>query len=109
MSDRERFALLHTLLVRLRDQPKLMEDQADPLVRKLEGFAKAVRRDIHKMRAFVRFREMQDDGGTRLRRVVRARIPHRPRQRGVLRQSLRGDALVDPDARHLRSIGTASG
>ncbi|MDB5678778.1 UdgX family uracil-DNA binding protein [Sphingomonas bacterium] len=64
-SDRERFALLHALLARLRDQPKLMDDQADPLVRKLEGFAKAVRRDIHKMRAFVRFREMQDDGGTR--------------------------------------------
>ena len=64
-SDRERFALLHTLLVRLRDQPKLMDDQADPLVRKLEGFAKAVRRDIHKMRAFVRFREVTDDGGTR--------------------------------------------
>ncbi|MBN8816167.1 MAG: UdgX family uracil-DNA binding protein [Sphingomonas sp.] len=63
--DRERFALLHTLLVRLRDQPKLMEDQADPLVRKLEGFAKAVRRDIHKMRAFVRFREVHDDGATR--------------------------------------------
>jgi probable DNA metabolism protein len=63
--DRERFALLHTLLARLRDQPKLMEDQSDPLVRKLEGFAKAVRRDIHKMRAFVRFREVADDGGTR--------------------------------------------
>src|SRR3569623_1148425 len=64
-TDRERFALLHTLLVRLRDQPKLMDDQADPLVRKLEGFAKAVRRDIHKMRAFVRFREVSDNGGTR--------------------------------------------
>ncbi|THD35924.1 MAG: DUF4130 domain-containing protein [Sphingomonas sp.] len=64
-SDRERFALLHTLLVRLRDHPKLMDDQADPLVCRLEGFAKAVRRDIHKMRAFVRFREMSDDGGTR--------------------------------------------
>lgn len=63
--DRERFALLHTLLVRLRDRPGLMEDQADPLVRKLEGFAKAVRRDIHKMRAFVRFREVADDAGTR--------------------------------------------
>src|SRR3569623_302567 len=64
-TDRERFALLHTLLVRLRDQPKLMDDQADPLVRKLEGFAKAVRRDIHKMRAFVRFREVSDNGGPR--------------------------------------------
>ncbi|MBN8809002.1 MAG: UdgX family uracil-DNA binding protein [Sphingomonas sp.] len=56
--DRERFALLHTLLVRLRDQPKLLEDQADPLVRRIEKLAKEVRRDIHKMRAFVRFREV---------------------------------------------------
>ncbi len=64
-TDPERFALLHTLLVRLRAQPKLMDDQADPLVRKLENFAKAVRRDIHKMRAFVRFRELQEGEATR--------------------------------------------
>jgi DNA polymerase len=63
--DRQRFALLHTLLDRVLREPGLMEDQADPLVRKIEGMAKAVRRDIHKMRAFVRFREAQDDGGTR--------------------------------------------
>jgi probable DNA metabolism protein len=64
-SDRQRFALLHTLLARVLAEPGLMEDQADPLIRKIEGFAKAVRRDIHKMRAFVRFREARDDGGTR--------------------------------------------
>jgi probable DNA metabolism protein len=64
-SDHRRFALLHTLLDRVLREPGLMEDQADPLVRKIEGFAKAVRRDMHKMRAFVRFREAQDDGGTR--------------------------------------------
>jgi DNA polymerase len=64
-SDRQRFALLHTLLDRVLREPGLMEDQADPLVRKIEGLAKAVRRDIHKMRAFVRFREAKDDGGTR--------------------------------------------
>jgi len=64
-ADRQRFALLHTLLDRVLREPSLMEDQADPLVRKIEGFAKAVRRDIHKMRAFVRFREARDDGGTR--------------------------------------------
>lgn len=57
-SDRQRFALLHTLLDRVLREPGLMEDQADPLVRKIEGLAKAVRRDIHKMRAFLRFREV---------------------------------------------------
>lgn len=64
-TDPERCALLHTLLVRLRAQPRLMDDHADPLVRKLESFAKAVRRDIHKMRAFVRFRELQEGDATR--------------------------------------------
>jgi len=57
-SNRQRFALLHTLLDRVTREPGLMEDQADPLVRKVEGLAKAVRRDIHKMRAFLRFREV---------------------------------------------------
>ena len=60
----ERFALLYTVLHRLRREPKLMEDHADPLIRKLEVIAKNVRRDIHKMRAFLRFREVADDDGT---------------------------------------------
>jgi DNA polymerase len=63
--DPERFALLYTLLVRLRSAPKLMEDAADPLIRRLEKLAKEVRRDIHKMRAFVRFREIATDDGPR--------------------------------------------
>ena len=61
----ERFALLYTLLVRLRHEPKLMEDRADPLVRRLDTIARDVRRDIHKMHAFVRFREVADDAGAR--------------------------------------------
>jgi DNA polymerase len=64
-SDPERFALLYTALTRLRREPKLVEDQADPLVRRLEMLAKHVRRDIHKMRAFLRFREVPEDEGTR--------------------------------------------
>lgn len=63
--DLERFALLYTMLYRLRSEPKLAEDHADPLVRRLEGLAKAVRRDIHKMRAFLRFREVEDAGEPR--------------------------------------------
>lgn len=56
--DPERFALLYALLLRLRDDPSAIEDEADPLRRRLEQLAKEVRRDIHKMRAFVRFREL---------------------------------------------------
>jgi probable DNA metabolism protein len=64
-SDPQRFALLYTLLAGLIENPRRVEDRADSLVRRLEDMAKAVRRDIHKMRAFVRFREVQDDAGPR--------------------------------------------
>jgi uracil-DNA glycosylase len=63
--DAERFALLYALLVRLRAQPRAMEDAADPLLARLQAMAKSVRRDIHKMRAFLRFREVEADGASR--------------------------------------------
>lgn len=44
-ADPERFSLLYAFLRRLREQPKAMEDAADPLLRRLEAMAKAVRRD----------------------------------------------------------------
>ncbi len=59
-SDPERFALLYTLLLRLKSDRHALEDQADPLVRRLQDLAKSVRRDVHKMHAFVRFREIDD-------------------------------------------------
>ena len=62
--DAERFALLYRLLRRLQANPRLMEDAADPDVRRIEELARTVRRDIHKMRAFVRFRVVDEaDGG----------------------------------------------
>jgi DNA polymerase len=64
-SDPERFALLYALLMRLRERPGLLADSADPLVQRLERMAKAVRRDIHKMRAFLRFREVETADGAR--------------------------------------------
>jgi uracil-DNA glycosylase len=61
-SDPERFALLYTLLWRMQAQRGVLGDAADPLIRRIEDLAKAVRRDVHKMRAFVRFREIEADG-----------------------------------------------
>lgn len=62
-----RFALLYRLLWTLQQRPALLADAADPDVRKLEDLARTVRRDIHKMRAFVRFRAVQEaDGGERM-------------------------------------------
>ena len=63
-SERTRFGLLYRVLWRLQRNPRLMEDKADPEVRRIEELAKSVRRDAHKMHAFVRFREVVDDDGT---------------------------------------------
>lgn len=61
-SDPERFGLLYQLLIDLKARRRHMGDQTDPLLRKLEMMAKTVRRDIHKMRAFVRFRRIEQEG-----------------------------------------------
>jgi probable DNA metabolism protein len=63
-SDPERFALLYRLLWRLQTRPQLLDDAADGDVIKLETLARVVRRDIHKMRAFVRFRSVIEDDGS---------------------------------------------
>jgi uracil-DNA glycosylase len=55
--DPERHALLYRLIWRLRHgEPRLLSNPADPLVHRLQQLAKAVRRDLHKMHAFLRFR-----------------------------------------------------
>ncbi|MFD1612771.1 UdgX family uracil-DNA binding protein [Sphingomonas tabacisoli] len=64
-SDPERFGLLYRMLLRLLAEPRLIDDHADPLLRRLEEMAKSVRRDIHKMRAFLRFREVATEEGPR--------------------------------------------
>ena len=60
-SDPERFALLYRLLWRLQANPRMMEDKADPDVRRIEELDKNVRRDSHKMHAFVRFRLVENE------------------------------------------------
>jgi probable DNA metabolism protein len=57
-NDPERFALLYRILRRIRAEPALMKIASDSDVRRFEAMEKAVRRDIHKMRAFVRFRKI---------------------------------------------------
>ncbi|MBB6192630.1 DNA polymerase [Sphingobium wenxiniae] len=59
-----RFALLYKLLLRLQDDPHLMEKVADREAHRLTVMAGHVRRDIHKMRAFVRFRAIKESDGT---------------------------------------------
>ncbi|MBX3598049.1 MAG: UdgX family uracil-DNA binding protein [Rhizobiaceae bacterium] len=59
-SDPERFALLHRVLTRLQKKPELLRIASDKDVVRLREMEKSVRRDIHKMRAFVRFRAVGD-------------------------------------------------
>lgn len=53
----ERFGLLYRMLWRLRHCPDLLEASTDADVVRVRALVKDVRRDEHKMHAFVRFRE----------------------------------------------------
>lgn len=64
-TDGKRFSLLYRLLWRLQSNHRLMDDKADADVRRIEDLARQVRRDIHKMRAFVRFRIVEQPEGER--------------------------------------------
>ncbi|CAH0298408.1 UdgX family uracil-DNA binding protein [Roseomonas sp. CECT 9278] len=64
-ADPGRFALLYRLLVRLQDDPALLSMPADADVVAAARLATSVRRDCHKMTAFVRFRETAGEGGRR--------------------------------------------
>jgi probable DNA metabolism protein len=58
--DPQRFALLYRLLWRLAHEPALRHDPLDADMLRARDMAHAVGRDVHKMRAFVRFREVDD-------------------------------------------------
>ena len=55
-SDDARFGLLYRLLWRLQNERQLLDNAADEDVFAAKRMAKAVQRDTHKMKAFVRFR-----------------------------------------------------
>jgi len=59
----ERWGLLYRVLWRLtHDEPRLMQVPTDDDMHRLLMMEKAVRRDAHKMKAFVRFREIIQNG-----------------------------------------------
>ena len=62
-SDPGRFDLFYRLLRRVASDRRAMEDAADPDLVRARALAKTVRRDQHKMTAFVRFREVASDAG----------------------------------------------
>ncbi|MEO7726960.1 MAG: UdgX family uracil-DNA binding protein, partial [Burkholderiales bacterium] len=61
--DSQRFGLLYRLLWRLRGEPRLLSVATDEDVTRARNMQKAVARDIHKMHAYVRFRESREPEG----------------------------------------------
>jgi len=57
--------LLYRVLLRCRGNAALLENRADTEVQQLVALAKNIRRDMHKMKAFVRFREVTPKGANR--------------------------------------------
>jgi probable DNA metabolism protein len=56
----ERYALLYQLVWRvLNGERELLDVASDPLVHRIDMMARAVRRDLHKMHAFLRFRRVE--------------------------------------------------
>ncbi len=59
----DRFALLYDVLWRVtHGEKEIMGRASDPAIARLSEYARNVRRDIHKMHAFVRFRSQLIDG-----------------------------------------------
>ncbi|MFC5496587.1 TIGR03915 family putative DNA repair protein [Caenimonas terrae] len=61
--DPDRFALLYRLLWRLVHEPGLRSDPIDPDMLAAQQMGQAVRRDLHKMKAFLRFKPLEDNNG----------------------------------------------
>ena len=107
--DPDRFGLLYRLLWRFQVEPGLRADPLDPDWLRADEMAQAVRRDMHKMKAFVRFRTLadaDDERGAPLHvawfepehHIVEATAPFFARR-------FTADALGDPDAGAQRPLG----
>ncbi len=99
-------ARLYRIVWRAAGDRQLLARTTDADVDWLRKADKAIRRDIHKMHAFVRFRRLgQDDAGREiLCRLVRARTPDRAAGGTFLPQALLRHGLGDPDARRARDL-----
>ncbi len=57
----DRWNLLYRILYRLQQQPDLLKIEVDSDVSQLRSLVQQVRRDLHKLHAFVRFRKVEPD------------------------------------------------
>ena len=78
--DPQRWNLLYRLLSRLQTHRDLLKVEVDEDVSRLKQLEAQVRRDLHKMHAFVRFRKVEEpgaDGGTEEHFIAWYRPDHR--------------------------------
>ncbi len=94
-ADPARFVPLHRLLARVAQDRRAALDTLDPDRITVEALARQVRRDMHKMKAFVRFRPVTDDDGERFvawfepaNHVVRAVAPFFARRFAQMRWAI---------------------
>ena len=98
--DPQRWNLLYRALYRLtHGEPYLLRVDVDDDIRQLRMMEKAIRRDMHKMTAFVRFREIQTEQGLEYiawhrpdHNIVEATAPFFVRRFGAMRW-----AILTPD------------
>ncbi len=62
-SDPQRFVALYRVLLRLSEEPRLLQLAVDPDIVLLRNMEHAVRHDMHRMHAYVRFRKVVDADG----------------------------------------------
>jgi len=92
----DRWSLLYQILWRMtHGERHLMSLSGDPLIARLSQYEKSVRRDVHKMKAFVRFKSLPDDEGERFvawfepeHRIVRLVAPFFKRRFTNMRWSI---------------------
>lgn len=108
--DPGRFDLMYRLLWRMRRTPGLAHDSLDPDMIRANLLARAIRRDMHKMKAFVRFRPVHDEADQPLHvawfepdhRIVAATAPFFARRFAQMRWAIMTpDVCVQWDGQHL--------
>jgi DNA polymerase len=94
-ADPARFVAIHRLVARVRRDRHVAADTLDPDRIVAETLARQVRREMHKMKAFVRFRPVSDDDGERFvawfepeHHVVRAVAPFFARRFAQMRWAI---------------------
>jgi len=108
--DPGRFDLMYRLLWRMRRTPGLAHDSLDPDMLRANLLARSIRRDMHKMKAFVRFRPVHDQADDPLHvawfepehRIVAATAPFFARRFAQMRWAIMTpDVCVQWDGRQL--------